>query len=65
MSAEDVGAEIKRVRVGRGMSLRDLGREADVGFGNLCDIENGKKSPKVSTLRKIARGLGVHPGELL
>jgi len=66
MAAEDVGKEIRLERIlVHGMTLSALSEASGVAKGNLSEIENGKKSPTVKTLRKIAKGLGIHPGDLL
>jgi transcriptional regulator with XRE-family HTH domain len=54
---------IRRVRLDRVMRLADLARASGVSVSHLSKIENGFV-PKSSTLKKIAKGLGVDYGFL-
>ena len=47
------------------MSLEELAYEAGVSKGNLSDIENGKKDPRLSSLLLIASGLEITVSSLL
>jgi flavin reductase (DIM6/NTAB) family NADH-FMN oxidoreductase RutF/transcriptional regulator with XRE-family HTH domain len=47
------------------MSLDDLGEAVGTAPSQLSLIENGKKEPKLSLLRALARALGVSSDELL
>ena len=47
------------MRESRGMSTRDLAREASISTETIYAIEHGKRQPSVRTLGKIARVLGV------
>lgn len=43
------------------MTLEKLAYESDLGSkGHLSDIENGRTSPTIHSLRAIAERLGVH-----
>jgi transcriptional regulator with XRE-family HTH domain len=39
------------------MTLRELAAKAEVHFGHLSDLENGKCSARVKTLAKLAAAL--------
>ena len=54
-----VGAHIKRLRAERGWSQPQLAVEAGVAVSAVSQIENGRRSPNVSTLDKIAGAFGV------
>lgn len=43
----------------RNLGLRDLAKKSGLSTNTLCLIENGKSSPTVSTLQRLARGLEV------
>lgn len=54
-----IGDEIRRLRVERKLSLRELSRRSGIDVSNLSGIENGKRDPQVSTVERIAEVLGV------
>jgi transcriptional regulator with XRE-family HTH domain len=54
----DVGA-IDRARILRGWTRRDLGREAHVDEGTLCDLFAGRRRPTFGTLRAICQALSL------
>jgi transcriptional regulator with XRE-family HTH domain len=54
-----VGAHIKRLRAERGWSQPQLAVEAGVAVSAVSQIENGRRSPNVSTLDKLAEAFGV------
>jgi putative transcriptional regulator len=51
--------KVRGMRESRGMSTRDLAREASISTETIYAIEHGKRQPSVRTLGKIARVLGV------
>src|SRR5712691_13365118 len=55
---EGVGARLKRLRVERGLSQRDLSSPG-VSYAYISRIEAGARTPSVKALRKLARKLGV------
>ena len=66
MSPKRIGAVLKRLREGKGMSQLELAKRAKVAQGYISDLEaGGKKNPGVETLRKLAKALGVSLMELL
>jgi transcriptional regulator with XRE-family HTH domain len=54
-----VGEHIKRLRAERGWSQPQLAVEAGVAVSAVSQIENGRRSPNVSTLDKLAEAFGV------
>ncbi len=60
-----VGKHIKNIRESLKLSQDDVAARCDVTKGNLSMIENGKKDLAFTTFLEIAKGLGVHPKELL
>lgn len=60
-----LGKQIRHLRKQREMSLDDLGAAVGAAASQLSLIENGKKEPKLSMLRALARELGVSSDELL
>ena len=58
-SGVDVGQCLRLRRGDRSLSLRALAEQSGVSVNTLCLIENGKVSPSVSTLQRIAQTLQV------
>ena len=54
-----LGAEIKRLRTAAGISQQKLARMLDMNRTRIREIENGEGNPQLSTLIRIARGIGV------
>src|SRR2546421_7427372 len=57
-SVETVGARLKRLRLLRGLSQRDLWSPG-VSYAYISRIEAGARTPSVKALRKLAQKLGV------
>jgi len=55
---ETVGARLKRLRLERGLSQRDLSSPG-VSFAYISRIESGVRVPSVKALRRVAAKLGV------
>lgn len=56
---------IKAIREKKGLSLRALASKAKMGYPYLCNVENGKADPSLSTLRRVAKALKVKVVELI
>ena len=56
---------LKRVRQRRGMTQAELARKARVSLPYVGRLEIGRHDPKLSTLRRLAKALGVSVGELV
>jgi transcriptional regulator with XRE-family HTH domain len=56
---DSVGRRLKEERQLRGWSQRDLARETGVNADTISGIETDQHEPRPSTLRKLAKGLGV------
>jgi transcriptional regulator with XRE-family HTH domain len=63
--SQSVGANVKRLRRERGMSLAELGRSARLAKGTLAAIEQGRGNPTVETLHALTRALGATLGDLV
>lgn len=55
---EPIGQRIRRLRLERGLSLRNLA-SAGVSFTYLSRLENGNRTPSIHVIRALARELGV------
>ncbi|MGX6448752.1 helix-turn-helix domain-containing protein, partial [Patulibacter sp. S7RM1-6] len=63
--AENVGANLRRLRLMRGLSLVELGRAAGVAKGTLTALEGGRGNPTVETLHALSRALGSSIADLV
>ena len=57
-TAKDLGAEIRKRRVARGWTLRQLAAEAELDFGYVGKIERGEVAP-VETYFRLVHALGL------
>ena len=63
LKQQAVGDLVRRLREGRGLSLRGLGAATDFSASFLSQLENGQVSPSLSSMERIATTLGVSLGE--
>ena len=56
---------IKELRAERELSQEELADRAGISRQYLSRLEIGRHDPSLSTLVKLAKALGVKPGELL
>lgn len=63
--AAAIGARVHALRSGRGLSMRDLARQAGVSQPFVSKLERGQQLPSVTTLYALADALATTPGELL
>ena len=54
-----IGARLRELREGRGISLGDLAAEAGIGKGTLSELETGRRNPTLDTLFAVTTALGV------
>src|SRR6184192_3400817 len=57
-AGETIGPRLKRLRLERGLSQRELSAPG-VSYAYISRIEAGARQPSVKALRKLARKLGV------
>jgi transcriptional regulator with XRE-family HTH domain len=62
---KDFGERLKNIRNEKKLSLRALADIAEMDFGNINEIENGKINPSLTTIVLLAAALGVEPYTLL
>jgi len=63
--AAALGRRVKLLRIGRGMTLKELEERGGISATHVSEIERGKASPTVGALGKIATALGVRPAALM
>ncbi|HAT4274211.1 helix-turn-helix domain-containing protein [Clostridium perfringens] len=56
---QNVGTNIKRRRLKKGWSLKQLSKKSGVGIKTINDIELGINKPSKNTLYKLSRTFGV------
>ena len=59
------GANLRAVRRSRGLSQARLGHRCELHRTEISLLERGEREPRLSTIVRLARGLGVGPWELL
>lgn len=59
------GKNIRRLRLSRGLSQRELARRAGCTGSHINQVERGRVSPSLKRLRRIANILEVPVAELL
>ena len=57
-------ANVRRLRDERGLTQEQLGERSGLDFSYIAKIENELRSPGVKIIAKLAKGLGVDPGQL-
>jgi transcriptional regulator with XRE-family HTH domain len=56
---------LKALRTAAGMTQEQLARASALSLGYVARLEIGRHDPKLSTLKKLAKALGVPLAELL
>jgi len=59
----ELGKKIKAVRKEKGIKIKQLSARSGLTDSTISMVENGKISPSITTVHKIAMALGVHPVE--
>ncbi|MCP5037699.1 MAG: helix-turn-helix domain-containing protein [Rhodobacteraceae bacterium] len=54
-----IGRQIRKLRQAKNLTVTDLSKASSVSVAMISKIENGQTSPSLSTLQRIAIGLGV------
>ena len=62
---ERFGANLKKIREAKDLSLRELAAKCDLDDSRISKIENGKFNIQLSTIFELAKGLDIEPKELL
>jgi len=60
-----LGERIRRLRLGQRLTLEQVAQACGCTRSLLSKIENGRSTPPLATLMRIAQALGVQPGSLL
>jgi transcriptional regulator with XRE-family HTH domain len=57
-------ATLKELRESRALAQRDLALLAGVAVSTILELEKGRRPPRPSTRRKLARALEVRPSDI-
>ena len=63
--AEKFGAYVRKLRLAKGWSQEKLAEEAELNSVQISIIERGGNDPKLTTILKLSRGLGLRAPEML
>lgn len=58
VDTEELGLRMRKIRLERRMTLKQVERAADLSATHLSEIERGRTSPTIGALVRIARALG-------
>jgi transcriptional regulator with XRE-family HTH domain len=65
MAAVKIDKSVRKLRIEKFMSQAELSKAAGISPAHLGRIERNEHDPHLSTIRKIAKALGVDPSELI
>lgn len=60
-----LGLNLRKLRDEKGWSQEDFADRAGIHRTYVSDIERGRRNPTITVLEKLAKPLGVAPGDLL
>lgn len=63
--AQTFGANVRRVRVLKGLTLEALAHDVGLSYSYVGEIERGHRNPTLGVVDRIADALSVDPLELL
>lgn len=58
------GQHIKKLRLGKGYSMRGFADKADMEYTQIARIEHGISAPTITTIYKLAEALDIQMKEL-
>ena len=59
------GQHLKALRIEKGLTQEQLAEKVNVDFTQVGRYERGVRSPSLTSIKKLAAGLEVHPKVLL
>ena len=62
---KEFGERLKKIRTDKKLSTRALADLAEMDFGNINEIENGKVNPSLTTIVLLTEALEIDPADLL
>jgi len=61
----DFGTKLREAREHLGLTQEEVAQRSGVHVTEVSRMEAGKRDPKISTLRKLAKAVEVKPGQLI
>jgi transcriptional regulator with XRE-family HTH domain len=61
----NLGRNLRHARNRLGLTQEEVAERSGVHATEVSRIEGGKRDPKVSTVERLAKAVGVPPGDLL
>ncbi len=61
---ETIGKKIRRLRASRGLTLAQMGKQINASVSVISDWENDKKTPRASSLQRLADFFGIAVSDL-
>ena len=65
MSIESIGETIRKTRIEKGLTQKEVAERCGMADSAIRKYESGKVCPKIETLKRIAEALGVDPYSLV
>ncbi|NML24052.1 helix-turn-helix transcriptional regulator [Pseudoflavitalea sp. G-6-1-2] len=62
---QQFGAHLQKIRIDKGLSLREVAQNCDLDDSNISKMEHGRFNVQISTIYELAKGLNLHPADLL
>ncbi len=59
-----IGDRLKALRIEQALTQEELAAKAGVAANTVARLERNETEPHMSTARKLAQALGIHPREL-
>ena len=60
-----IGTKLNQLRTREALTQRDLSERTGLTIAAISRIEQNQVEPRLSTVRKLADALGVHPTQLI
>jgi transcriptional regulator with XRE-family HTH domain len=60
-----IGTKLNQLRTREALTQRDLSERTGLTIATISRIEQNQVEPRLSTVRKLADALGVHPSQLI
>ena len=60
-----IGTNLNQLRTREALTQRDLSERTGLTIAAISRIERNQVEPRLSTVRKLADALGVHPSQLI
>lgn len=59
MTHQEIVSALRSRRKALGITLAELSERVDIRSTTICDIENGKRNPSITTLLRLTDALGL------